>query len=57
YCKLKPEAGPCDAYFVNYYYNPAAGYCQQFVYGGCGGNQNRFNSGSECNAACQINVV
>merc|ERR1712076_51002 len=43
-CSLKPEAGPCEAIQVRYYYNQENETCEKFVYGGCGGNANRFIS-------------
>src|SRR4051812_35523582 len=41
-CKLPRESGNCDAYIPSYWHNPATGVCEPFVYGGCGGNANRF---------------
>ncbi|CAD6196460.1 unnamed protein product [Caenorhabditis auriculariae] len=35
-----------------YYFVPAQGICQPFMYNGCGGNENRFNSSAECREAC-----
>ncbi len=51
-CKLPPESGSCNAYFPSYYFDAATGACESFVYGGCGGNDNRFDSVEACHAAC-----
>ena len=52
HCLLDPVSGPCEAYNPSYFYNASSGQCERFVYGGCGGNQNRFSSGPECLRAC-----
>ncbi|CAI5778610.1 papilin-like isoform X2 [Podarcis lilfordi] len=52
-CKLPKETGPCKAAMPRYYYNPATKTCEVFVYGGCEGNENRFESLSECEHACK----
>ncbi|XP_021914576.1 papilin isoform X2 [Zootermopsis nevadensis] len=51
-CNVPYETGPCRGYFQKWYYNPTAGGCQEFVYGGCGGNGNRFSSLEECETIC-----
>ena len=51
-CRLQPESGACLAYFPRYFYNSASGMCERFVYGGCGGNENRFRTIEDCQAAC-----
>jgi hypothetical protein len=51
-CKLPAAAGPCDAYLPSYWFNAKTGLCAWFVYGGCGGNANRFETMEACNAAC-----
>ncbi len=35
-------------YIGRWYYNPAKEACFEFTYGGCGGNQNRFESQNMC---------
>lgn len=52
-CALKPETGMCRASFTAYYYNPAREDCFQFVYGGCGGNENKFRSREDCLEKCK----
>ncbi|XP_040069003.1 PI-actitoxin-Aeq3a-like [Ixodes scapularis] len=51
-CFQPPISGHCYAYFVKYYYDPLQGRCREFVYGGCGGNLNRFDSVNECRRTC-----
>ncbi|XP_058033068.1 kunitz/BPTI-like toxin isoform X1 [Ahaetulla prasina] len=51
-CYLPPETGPCRARQTRFYYNPASNKCQEFVYGGCQGNANRFETREECHFTC-----
>lgn len=51
-CNIDRDSGPCRAYFVKYYYERNTGRCEPFVYGGCGGNGNRFSSINECEHIC-----
>ncbi|XP_077521556.1 proteoglycan-like sulfated glycoprotein papilin isoform X3 [Amblyomma americanum] len=51
-CALPKQEGPCRAAIVHWYYNMAAGRCEQFYYGGCEGNANRFESRRDCERAC-----
>eukprot|EP01084_Bolivina_argentea_P293762 505317_1 len=53
-CSLVPEIGPCKAAITKYYYDKESNKCEEFVYGGCGGNGNNFDSKNDCNAACKI---
>ena len=48
-CLLEPEAGPCNAYFVRYYYDHEEMRCKEFGWGGCGGVV-PFESLDECEA-------
>ena len=52
-CQLPAESGQCLAYSPSYFHNPVTGICEPFVYGGCGGNDNRFSTLAECQAACR----
>jgi len=51
-CAAAPDSGTCDAYFPAWYNDPSTGICRPFVYGGCGGNANRYGSLAECQKAC-----
>ena len=41
-CNLLIQPGMCLAYFPSWAYDINKGICRGFVYGGCGGNANRF---------------
>ncbi|XP_056223924.1 collagen alpha-1(VII) chain isoform X3 [Seriola aureovittata] len=50
---LEPMAeGACSEYILLWYFHPRSGECRPFVYGGCGGNRNRFSSRQECQSWC-----
>ncbi|GBM17455.1 hypothetical protein AVEN_193754-1 [Araneus ventricosus] len=44
--------GPCRALVRSWYYNKETGKCEQFNYGGCKGNGNRYSSEAECKSNC-----
>merc|ERR1712142_1114513 len=52
-CSLPKAVGQCYAYFRKYYFNSATGKCTKFIYGGCGGNANRFDTKEECQERCE----
>jgi Kunitz/Bovine pancreatic trypsin inhibitor domain len=51
-CDAEPLSGNCDAYIESWYHEPGSGLCRPFVYGGCGGNLNRYASLAACQKAC-----
>ncbi|XP_003736478.2 papilin isoform X2 [Drosophila pseudoobscura] len=55
-CDQPAAAGDCDQYVLKWNFNATAGRCQQFYYGGCGGNDNRFESEQDCSARCAPSV-
>ncbi|WP_438016267.1 BPTI/Kunitz domain-containing protein [Sorangium sp. So ce315] len=56
-CALPQEVGPCDAAIRSYWHDPSTGVCVPFIYGGCEGNENRFESLATCQEACQGGAV
>lgn len=51
-CALPQVVGDCDAAITRYFYNTKTVACEEFTYGGCGGNENNFATLEECEAAC-----
>jgi len=51
-CAASLDTGPCQLKKVRYGYIPSLNKCQEFVYGGCYGNNNNFPSLKECSNFC-----
>ncbi|ELW66614.1 Tissue factor pathway inhibitor [Tupaia chinensis] len=54
FCAMKADDGPCKAMMKKFFFNVLTLQCEEFVYGGCEGNQNRFESLEECKEKCMI---
>ncbi|XP_074423456.1 thrombin inhibitor hemalin-like [Larus michahellis] len=53
HCAAPRVTGPCRAAFPRWFYTPANQTCQEFIYGGCRGNKNNFQSREECLRRCR----
>ena len=55
-CDQSYTSGPCKGYFPRWYYSREDNECRQFIYGGCGGNDNRFDSSEDCESRCLTKI-
>uniref|UniRef100_A0A7N5ZVW6 Amyloid-beta A4 protein n=1 Tax=Anabas testudineus TaxID=64144 RepID=A0A7N5ZVW6_ANATE len=51
-CWANAETGPCRAMLSRWFFDRQEGRCVQFIYGGCGGNRNNFESEEYCMSVC-----
>ncbi|KAF1394400.1 hypothetical protein PFLUV_G00026820 [Perca fluviatilis] len=52
-CTLEAETGPCRASMPRWHFDMNQRRCVRFVYGGCAGNRNNFDSEEYCMAVCK----
>ncbi|KAM6115729.1 amyloid beta precursor like protein 2 isoform 2-T2 [Phoenicopterus ruber ruber] len=52
-CSQEAMTGPCRAVVPRWYFDPNKRKCIRFIYGGCGGNRNNFESEEYCMAVCK----
>ncbi|XP_026316323.1 papilin-like [Hyposmocoma kahamanoa] len=51
-CTLEAEPGPCRGAFKRFFWNNDEKECQEFIYGGCQGNNNNFETLQACRDTC-----
>uniref|UniRef100_A0A672PLS6 Amyloid-beta A4 protein n=1 Tax=Sinocyclocheilus grahami TaxID=75366 RepID=A0A672PLS6_SINGR len=56
-CWAPPRSGPCHAKLSRWYFVVQTGRCTPFMFGGCGGNRNNFESEEYCMAVCSSSVL
>lgn len=56
-CYQPTIVGECRGAFRRWTFDQRTKSCEEFVYGGCNGNDNRFNSPDECEETCNLQVV
>ncbi|XP_060903089.1 amyloid-like protein 2 [Labrus mixtus] len=52
-CTLEAETGPCRASMPRWHFDMSLKKCVRFIYGGCAGNRNNFDSEDYCMAVCK----
>ncbi|XP_053729783.1 amyloid-like protein 2 isoform X4 [Synchiropus splendidus] len=52
-CSLEAETGPCRASMPRWHFDMSQKKCVRFIYGGCAGNRNNFDSEEYCMAVCK----
>ncbi|XP_045151534.1 amyloid beta precursor like protein 2 isoform X1 [Echinops telfairi] len=55
-CSQEAMTGPCRAVMPRWYFDLSKGKCVRFIYGGCGGNRNNFESEDYCMAVCKMMI-
>ncbi|KAM5154438.1 collagen alpha-1(VII) chain [Callospermophilus lateralis] len=59
-CSLPLDEGSCTAFTLRWYHRAVPGRtktCHPFVYGGCGGNANRFGTREACERRCLPHMI
>ncbi|EPB79156.1 Kunitz/Bovine pancreatic trypsin inhibitor domain protein [Ancylostoma ceylanicum] len=51
-CREPIDSGICHGYIPRFAFDERRGECISFIYGGCKGNRNRFQTRKECQQAC-----
>ncbi len=51
---MDKDIGPCVGRFKKWFYDRKRGACNEFTFGGCEGNGNRFSSSDECESVCLL---
>uniref|UniRef100_A0A5S6QM24 BPTI/Kunitz inhibitor domain-containing protein n=1 Tax=Trichuris muris TaxID=70415 RepID=A0A5S6QM24_TRIMR len=55
-CTLPKDRGTCKAGHQKYYFDVQTLICSLFLYGGCGGNANRYDTKEECEQKCRAHL-
>lgn len=49
---MPSSQGDCDNYVPRWFFDAQEGQCKSFLYGGCGGNNNNFDTYDDCENYC-----
>ena len=53
-CRQPRDPGPCRADLQRYFYDEKTKECRPFIYGGCQGNTNNFETAEDCYNQCDV---
>ncbi|KAG2466464.1 MYO7A protein, partial [Polypterus senegalus] len=56
-CVLEPDPGMCLARMLKWYFDTKTKTCHTFIYGGCKGNGNNFETKKQCQDLCARTIV
>jgi hypothetical protein len=56
-CFMPSDTGPCRAAVTRFYFNTNSAKCEMFLYGGCSGNANNFETPQDCMEKCNKNPL
>lgn len=56
-CELPMVVGPCNSDYLQWFYDRQTDTCQEFNYGGCQGNDNRFSDQESCERRCRKSEI
>ncbi|XP_009955240.1 PREDICTED: tissue factor pathway inhibitor 2, partial [Leptosomus discolor] len=51
-CRMEADGGPCRSHLKRYAFNLSSMRCEEFIYGGCYGNDNNFRDLQSCVDRC-----
>lgn len=51
-CYLESRHGSCEGRYLRWFFNRVNRKCEAFIYGGCGGNLNRYPTQGQCEDYC-----
>ncbi|CAX65088.2 BPTI/Kunitz inhibitor domain-containing protein [Caenorhabditis elegans] len=52
FCLVRADPGPCNREIPRWAYDKASGSCKKFIFGGCQGNLNNFDTVQKCTEIC-----
>ena len=52
-CNMKADYGRCHGQQLHWHFDSRTQLCHSFLYSGCGGNANRFDSHMACASVCE----
>lgn len=56
-CSFPSDHGQCNVPVIKWYYNHELGQCLPFTFGGCEGNDNKFDSKKDCEGVCSVRDI